>query len=544
MTAVPAEAIESPSRDAVLARVRGMARQLGGDEVALPIDAAGNLDPEALQRDHLAYISDPDCPADPARYGVLIDGFQRFIEDAPEGVSVVVLDGGGTPQILQRHGEPCLPAVDMVAEAIHSGAALVDVRPRPAAEIWSGFNVPPLPRHPAPANDNRRRDRMPARPKPELVPSGDFVRGFVPPDYLVDGIMQSGFLYSLTGQTGSGKTAVALLLAAATALGHEFAGREVQRGRVFYFAGENPDDVAMRWIGLCHALELDAEAVDVHFVRGVFSVADFLAHIESEAARLGGVGLIIVDTTAAFFTGTDENSNVEMGAYARQLRQLAQLPWRPAVVAASHPVKNAAADSLLPRGGGAFLNEVDGNLSLAKRGDTSVLHWQGKHRGPDFPPLSFDMRTVTAPGLVDSRGRAIPTVLAVPVQEQEVQQRATAASRDDELMLLAIRENGNRSLRDLAESLGWEDDDGEPSKKRAQNSTDRLKRAGMAVYELQSWKLTRKGEATAVEAAGRVFQREAKTEGFRKMAEGTRRSRARTRSRTATGTDGTADEID
>jgi hypothetical protein len=353
---------------------------------------------------------------------------------------------------------------------------------------------------PAPANDNRPTG-------PELIHSGDFVRGFVPPDYAVDGIMQSGFLYSLTGQTGSGKTAVALLLALCTALGSPFAGRETKGGRVFYFAGENPDDVTMRWIGLLHDQGLDADDLDVHFIRGVFSVSEFLGHIAERARDLGGVDLIIVDTTAAYFTGSDENSNVEMGNYARQLRELAKMEWRPAVLAASHPVKNAGADNLLPRGGGAFLNEVDGNLTLAKRGEMSVLHWQGKHRGPDFLPLTFDLKTINAPALVDSKGRPIPTVMAAPVGDEEVAMRADSDNGDDKVMLLAIRQNGNRSLRDLAEFHGWTNAKGEPDKKRAQNSTDRLKRSQYVVYELQQWKLTRKGEEAASAAAADIHEK-------------------------------------
>ena len=374
---------------------------------------------------------------------------------------------------------------------------------------------------PAPANDNR-----PAGP--ELIHSGDFVRGFVPPDYAVDGIMQSGFLYSLTGQTGSGKTAVALLLALCTALGSPFAGRETKGGRVFYFAGENPDDVTMRWIGLLHEHALDADELDVHFIRGVFSVSEFLGHIAERARDLGGVDLIIVDTTAAYFTGSDENSNVEMGNYARQLRELAKMEWRPAVLAASHPVKNAGADNLLPRGGGAFLNEVDGNLTLAKRGEMSVLHWQGKHRGPDFLPLTFDLKTINAPALVDSKGRPIPTVMAAPVGDDEVAQRADADNGDDKVMLLAIRQNGNRSLRDLAEFHGWTNTKGEPDKKRAQNSTDRLKRAQYVLYELQQWKLTKKGEEAASSAAADIHEQRKWASVVQGMAAKDGRKRSRT----------------
>jgi len=35
------------------------------------------------------------------------------------------------------------------------------------------------------------------------------------------------------------------------------------------------------------------------------------------------------------------------------------------IILGTHPVKNAADDNLIPRGGGAFLNEIDGNLTAA-----------------------------------------------------------------------------------------------------------------------------------------------------------------------------------
>ena len=73
--------------------------------------------------------------------------------------------------------------------------------------------------------------------------SAEFVRGFVPPDYAIDGLVQRRFLYSLTAPTGHGKTAIALLFAASKALGRSVGNRDVDPGRVLYLAGENPDDV-------------------------------------------------------------------------------------------------------------------------------------------------------------------------------------------------------------------------------------------------------------------------------------------------------------
>ncbi|MCK0197744.1 AAA family ATPase [Ancylobacter sp. 6x-1] len=482
-------------------------------------------DPAALAVAVSAHTPSPD--AAPVALGDLpdVDG----VEVTPEVARLLAADDVGdrsahAARVVERlafdgHPANVAAALFLTAEGDWLNRYSTEDRAREDfARMWSRFGQPHIQSREAgqamadklrskAANDNTPQPDKAQPSAPMLIPSGDFVRGFQPPDYLLDGIMQSGFLYSLTGQTGAGKTAVALLLSACVAQGSPFAGRETKQGRVFYFAGENPDDVAMRWIGLTHALGLNAEDIDVHFVRGVFSIETFLDHIDREAARLGGVGLIVVDTTAAYFAGDDENSNTQIGRYARLLRDLALLPPRPTVLAASHPVKNATPDSLLPRGGGAFLNELDGNLTLAKRGEASSLHWLGKHRGPDFSPMLFDMRQVTAPGLVDSRGREIPTVLAVPVGEAEVAERADAGNRDDDEILLAIRANGARSLTELAADLGWCLEDGKPDKQRAANATDRLKRQDLIHYAARVWKLTRKGTDVAGPIAERVHQR-------------------------------------
>jgi hypothetical protein len=42
------------------------------------------------------------------------------------------------------------------------------------------------------------------------------------------------------------------------------------------------------------------------------------------------------------------------------------MPGGPCVLVACHPPKNAGDDNLLPRGGGAFIAEMDGNLTGRK----------------------------------------------------------------------------------------------------------------------------------------------------------------------------------
>ena len=145
-------------------------------------------------------------------------------------------------------------------------------------------------------------------------------------------------------------------------------GRQFELGRVLYFAGENPIDVQQRWIAMSQQMDFDYETIPVHFIPGVFKISALKEAIATEVEKLGGVALVVIDTTAAYFEGDEENDNVQAGNYARMQRSLVDtLPGGPTILALCHPVKNAGEDNILPRGGGAYLNEVDGNLTAIKR---------------------------------------------------------------------------------------------------------------------------------------------------------------------------------
>ena len=193
-------------------------------------------------------------------------------------------------------------------------------------------------------------------PKPLIKSSKEFVAGFDPPDYLVDGLLIEAFLYSLTGATGAGKTAITLRLAACIALGIPFAGRETKKRRVLYLAAENPVDIRMRWIALSQQMGFDPDTIEVYFVERVFRISQMKPTLRAEAERIGGeFGLVVVDTGPVFYEGDDENNRTQQGKHAEMLRDLIDvIPSRPAIVANVHPVKNAQADNLLPAGGGSL----------------------------------------------------------------------------------------------------------------------------------------------------------------------------------------------
>ena len=111
--------------------------------------------------------------------------------------------------------------------------------------------------------DDQRRERFGDR---HLIrSSAEFTAGFVPPDYLVDGVLQRRFCYALTATTNTGKTAILLLITALVALGRPIGDRDVSQGRVLFLSGENPDDVRMRWIAMSQQLDFDIGTIDVNF---------------------------------------------------------------------------------------------------------------------------------------------------------------------------------------------------------------------------------------------------------------------------------------
>ena len=299
---------------------------------------------------------------------------------------------------------------------------------------------------------------------PVILSSAQFVDGFVPPDYVLEGVLQRRFIYSFTGKTGSGKTSIMLLIAAHVALGKAIGDCQVEKGRVLYFAGENADDVRMRWIAMAQQLGFDLEDIDVYFIPGTFKISQMQKRIRAEIERIGEISLIGVDTSAAYFEGVEENDNVQQLQHARLLRGLTKMPGEPCVMVASHPVKNAADDNLIPRGGGAFLNEMDGNVTAKTASGSVEVYWQGKIRGPDFAPLGFLLKTVTHERLKDSKGRLIPTVVATPLTEKGSEDVAQAMRSKEDDLLVALLNPANRkaSHSELARRLDWKMSDGKP----------------------------------------------------------------------------------
>jgi hypothetical protein len=317
-------------------------------------------------------------------------------------------------------------------------------------------------------------------PKRLIMSSREFVAGYVAPQYLIEGIIQQRRIYSLTGKTGDGKTALQLYIAYLLATGTPLGKREVEQCRVLYMTGENPDDVRARWIAMSDALGFDPDTVDVHFVEGVFSVSALYNRVKIEAEAIGGFGMVIVDTSAAYFEGDAENDNVQLGNWARTLRNLTDLPGKPAVIVGCHPVKSG--EVLLPRGGGAFLAEVDGNLTCKKECEVIELSWCGKYRGADFEPVLFKITSITSRRVKDAKGRLIPTVMLRLTDDATLERLSAAQGEDHDRVLGLLYSTPGLSQADMAKRLNWYNN-GEPAKSRVNRALKQLVKHKLAAQD-------------------------------------------------------------
>lgn len=329
-----------------------------------------------------------------------------------------------------------------------------------------------------------------------LQTAADFTAEFVSPEYIIDGIIRRGCLYTMTAPTGSGKTAVMLYASAAISMGMNFGDAGVEHGDVIFLAGENPDDVRARVIATLEFYGINPAECRLHFIPGTFSIRADMDRLREEAEKLPNLVLVVIDTFAAYFDGDDENSNAQALDFARVIRKVTQFPGKPAVVMPAHPVKNAARDNLTPKGGSSLLNEVDGNLTLWNDGGIIKMHWQGKFRGAEFEPLRFELERRESDKLKDSKGRRMPTVLAKPLMEMRAIQIARDQLSREDALLLSLEAHQEYTVRAHGDVIGVH------SMGTMTRLIDRLAEQGLIKKFRNRWELTKKGERAVEEIGG------------------------------------------
>ena len=163
--------------------------------------------------------------------------------------------------------------------------------------------------------------------------------------WLWDGWLLSGKFHILAGAPGQGKTTIALAFASTVTIGGRWPdGKRCDPGNILVWSGEDdPADTL-----LPRLLAAGADKARCYFVTGTringevqpFDPARDMAALETQAHRIGGIKLLIVDPVVSAVTG-DSHKNTEV---RRSLQPLVDLASRldAAVLGISHFSKGGA----------------------------------------------------------------------------------------------------------------------------------------------------------------------------------------------------------
>jgi hypothetical protein len=234
---------------------------------------------------------------------------------------------------------------------------------------------------------------------------------------------------------------------------------------------------------------------NVTFISKSFSITRHFDELMELSESVGGFDLVLVDGKTSFFTGDEENDNTQAYAQALELRSLTRLAGLPSVAVLCHP--NRAVDSaegLLPRGGSAFLNELDGNLTAWNSGGVVSLS-QNKIRGADFEPVKIKLDVFTFPDIKTNFGTPITSVIAQPLDMNESELLEEQAESEENRLLALVNSNPKSTLREWATLLGWNDRNGHPMVSKVSRTLVQLKADKMVRKVRKNWKITTAGRA-------------------------------------------------
>lgn len=281
----------------------------------------------------------------------------------------------------------------------------------------------------------------------KIVGLAQFISELRPPKYVLRPFLQRGYVYALTAHTNHGKTALV----------HYWILKRVT-GRVLLLCGENPDDSRARMYALAEHLKLDLAELDkrVYVWAGANKLRDILGSVISQANKIGEFDLVVVDTSAAYFSYEDENDNVQARQHAQDCRVLTEsIAGHPCTLIPCHPAKASSQDSLTPRGGSGFNGEIDCNLTLHFDGEIATLH-HIKIRGPAFEPQTYRMVPYTIQGIADEEGGAIESVVCEALNEAQEAVLSARRTEDENLVLFAMKAAPEAAMASWARACGWQ----------------------------------------------------------------------------------------
>jgi hypothetical protein len=323
----------------------------------------------------------------------------------------------------------------------------------------------------------------------------EFLSEYKPIKYTIDGLLPGGLIYGLTARRGAGKTAFLTSTALAVSTGREdLLGFEVEKGRVAYIILENPTDFRMKLSVTAFGRNIHVGSLNesIRILDMRMPQEQIMELLNRDADRFGPFQFVAYDTFQAGFAGADFNNNNDTLTHAQSLREFTNLPGKPSVLVACHPVKNATKDNLEPYGGGSTMNEFDGNITAWNESGVIELGFN-KVRGPEFEPAYFRIEKIGSPEILDNKGRQpqLPVLFRMTSQAVDDRQNISEMQKTNEdiTLLMAMRDNFGATFAQLEIATGFK-------RGKIQRQLERLalpKGGKLVANPLGKWTITQAG---------------------------------------------------
>lgn len=229
------------------------------------------------------------------------------------------------------------------------------------------------------------RPERPERPEPAdaqgAAATVTFTRAdqieFKPTAWLIDGWLVHDTLAGLVAPSGAGKSFLAIDWACRVATGSDWYGRGVEKGAVFYMAGEGQQGLRKRIAAWEKHFTVSIQGAPLFLAESLPFLCDdittegVVTAIEKVADALfseSGVkpALIVIDTVARAMNGANENSAEDMGQFVRSLDRIRR-QWGCTVLTVHHTGHDKEAQDRA-RGSSAYRAALDSEFVLKPDG--------------------------------------------------------------------------------------------------------------------------------------------------------------------------------
>lgn len=278
---------------------------------------------------------------------------------------------------------------------------------------------------------------------------------FKPTDWLIDGWLVRDSLAGLVGPSTVGKSFLAIDWACTVATGRHWFGGRVQRGGVFYLAGEGKAGLRKRVAAWERYFETPIDGQPLYLADSLpflcepsqaLGTVDAIDTLSDELLfNAGGAepALVIIDTVARAMGGANENSAEHMGQLIRSMDWLRER-WGATVLAVHHTGHD---ESNRARGSSAFRAALDSEFVMKPVHDR-VLLTSTKSKDWKRPENLMLQKVPVELDLVDTSGR--------PLRESSLILQSSVATAMDEIKRKQARQmrQAGKTVREIEQATG------------------------------------------------------------------------------------------